>query len=295
MRGREWAALWGLSAALLAGAAVWVTQPGYMDAHYYFGGAVQLARGRGFTEPYLWNYLAPMRSLPAPSHLYWMPLTSIVAAPFLAAAEWAAGRALPNAVLFHWAQAPLAAAAAGLAVLTGWVSWRTTGLRRHAWAAGLLTLFSVFYFPFWLTTDSFALFGLAAAGALLCGASALGPLAGLVLGDFAEAAGRAELARRARRGLLAAGLLAGLAHLARADGGLVLFAVLIFLLLKIARGAGPRPSADWARAWPPLVFLGLGYLVPMLPWFLRNLAAVGAPLAPGGTRALWLIDYADLF
>src|SRR3989338_783123 len=71
-------------------AARFVVLPGYMDAYYYFGGALQLARGHGFTEPYLWNYLAsnlslltshyppPTSHLPFPSHLYWMPLTSIV-------------------------------------------------------------------------------------------------------------------------------------------------------------------------------------------------------------------------
>ena len=60
--------------AVNSAAALSATQPGYMDAYYYFGGALQLARGHGFVEPYLWNYLDPVLRLPHPSHLYWMPL-----------------------------------------------------------------------------------------------------------------------------------------------------------------------------------------------------------------------------
>ncbi|MDO9130603.1 MAG: hypothetical protein Q7U34_12130, partial [Anaerolineales bacterium] len=44
--------------------------PGYMDADYYYAGGLQLAAGRGFTEPYLWNYLDDPASLPHPSHAY---------------------------------------------------------------------------------------------------------------------------------------------------------------------------------------------------------------------------------
>lgn len=54
--------------------------PGYMDAEYYFSGGLRLAEGNGFTEQILWNYLDQPQSLPHPSHTYWMPLPSVVAA-----------------------------------------------------------------------------------------------------------------------------------------------------------------------------------------------------------------------
>src|SRR4030066_516223 len=54
--------------------------PGYMDAEYYFAGGLRLAQGYGFTEEILWNYLDDPTGLPHPSHVYWMPLTSILAA-----------------------------------------------------------------------------------------------------------------------------------------------------------------------------------------------------------------------
>jgi hypothetical protein len=42
--------------------------PGYLDSDYYYAGGIQLATGKGFTEPYLWNYLDGATSLPHPSH-----------------------------------------------------------------------------------------------------------------------------------------------------------------------------------------------------------------------------------
>src|SRR5262249_33263677 len=126
-------------------AAFFVSRPGYMDAYYYFGGALQLARGRGFTEPYVWNYLDSIRvlphptgALPPPSHLYWMPLTSLVAAPFIALA----GPYRPNAALFRAAQVPFVLLASLLPLLSYAAAALTTGLRRHALAAGLLTIFT---------------------------------------------------------------------------------------------------------------------------------------------------------
>ena len=54
-------------------------QPGYMDAAYYYDIADSVARGRGLSENFLWNYLSNPTSLPQPSNAYWMPITSLVA------------------------------------------------------------------------------------------------------------------------------------------------------------------------------------------------------------------------
>ena len=36
--------------------------PGYLDSDYYFAVGIQLATGKGFTEPYLWNpWMEPPR------------------------------------------------------------------------------------------------------------------------------------------------------------------------------------------------------------------------------------------
>jgi hypothetical protein len=258
-------------------AALLASQPGYMDAYYYFGGALQLARGQGFVEPYLWNYLDPVLRLPHPSHLYWMPLASLVAAPFVALAERLGGAGLSNTALFRAAQVPFVLAAALLPLVSYAVAALVSGRRRHAVAAALLTIFSAFYLPFWAQTDAFALFGLAGAGALVGG----------YLG----------VRRASGRWLFVAGLAAGLAHLARADGVLVLAMVLGAGLWNAGRSAW-RPPASFRgglRALAPLAWVLAGYLLIMSPWFGRNLLVMGAPLVPGGLRMVWLTNYNDLF
>lgn len=231
--------------------------PNSMDAYYYFGGALQLARGLGFTEPYVWNYLAPVGSLPAPSHLYWMPLTSIVIAPFIAVAEWLLGSGLSNVTLFRAAQVPMVFTASLLPPLTYVLAEAVGFARRQALSAALLTLFSAFYLLFWTNTDSFGLFALCVVGAFLA---------------------------YVREKWLLAGLLAGLAHLARADGVLVLACLLLLYFLS-----APRPALS------ALSHLLLGYALIMLPWLARNWLVIGTPLAPNGTRTLWLTDYNELF
>jgi hypothetical protein len=265
-----WIVLLGLIVNGLA--AGFIVRPAYMDAYYYFGGALQLARGLGFTEPYVWNYLGPIRSLPAPSHLYWMPLASIVAAPFITLAELIAGP-LPNDALFNVAQIPFVVIASALPLLSYGVAQSTTGLRRHAIVAALLTLFSAYYFLFWTNIDAFALFALLAGGAL-----------------FSYGRAMADPGGSPRHWLLLCGLLAGLAHLSRADGMLVSLCILVYGAWHVLRNRPAFPSRT------SLLFLPvLGYVLIMAPWFMRNWLAVGTPLAPGGTRTFWLVTYDDLF
>ncbi len=261
-------------------AAGFVARPGYMDAYYYFGGAVQLARGQGFTEPYLWNYLAVDLSpggasqwqLPVPSHLYWMPLTSIVAAPFVALAG--AGR--PLLELFRAAQIPAVLLSSLMPVLGYVVARFITEKRRHAFTAAALTLFSGFFFLYWTNTDSFSLYGLTGGGALLC--------LGLAL---------AYPTTSPRRFWFLAGLLCGLAHLTRADGVLLLLLSLVVASYHVLRLKPGLPI--YSSLFTLYAFLLLGYLLPTVPWFLRNWFVVGSPLAPGAGRALWLADYNSLF
>jgi hypothetical protein len=263
--------------ALLANslAASFISRPSYMDAYYYFDGALQLARGHGFTEPYVWNYLDPSRQLPHPSHLYWMPLPSLVAAPFLWLAERLSEAALPNATLFRAAQIPFVLLASTLPLLSYTIASLTSPLRRHALAAAFLTVFSGFYFVVWTNTDAFALYGLTAGSALLVYSLAASPTLPSSHHPYPL--------------FLLAGLLSGLAHLTRADGVVVLG---ILLLLELVRR---KPHASRLTRYASLFTLLLGYLLIMSAWFLRNLLIVGAPLAPGSTRALWLTEYNDLF
>lgn len=182
-----------------------VSAPGYMDADYYYATATQLAEGKGFWEPFLWNYLDQPAGLPHPSHLYWMPLTSILAAiPMLL-----------FGVDFRAAQLPFVLMAALLPLTVARLALALHGRRDWALLAGILAAWPGFYAPYLVTTDSFVIYAYLGAGLL-----------GVIL----------VLEREPDSMLwLAGGLLVGLAHLARAEGPL-----LFLPLLLIIRGTPPR-------------------------------------------------------
>jgi hypothetical protein len=233
-----------------------IERPGYTDAYYYFNAANRLVNGDGLTDMALFTYVGLPESLPAPSHLYWMPLTSLAAAAGMwlldAPGDYTAAR-LPFALMI---------------TVVAWVGfglgYRLGKTARHAWVAGLLTLFSGFFVRYWGVTDNFAPYALTGSLALaFMGLSATG-----------------------RRGLLwalLAGVFAALGHLARADGLLLLIVAVVALLWP----------GDKRRRLVGVVVLG--YLLAMSPWFLRNLDVIGTVLPVGGADAMWFTSYNELF
>jgi hypothetical protein len=179
-----------------------------------------------------------------------------------------------------------------------------TGSRWLAWATGLLAVFGGFFFPYWTLPETFAPFAFFGALALW--------LAG---GSREENGWRMEKGR-----WLLAGALVGLAHLTRADGILLLPIVafapflsyepddpptaenpasyasrLTFYVSRLASYVSRfTPQASWV-AFRQSLFILLGYLLAMAPWFARNVAVIGAPLSPAGTKTIWLTEYDDLF
>ena len=220
-------------------------QPGYMDADYYTVGAQQLATGHGFTEPFLWNYLDDPAGLPGPSHQYWMPLPSLLAALSMSV----------GGTTFRAAQIPFMVLSALLAVIAYAVAWQTSASRRHAWAAAGLAIFSGFYVAYWSVPETFAPF--AVFGSLCLWAVSKGGRWGFV-----------------------AGACAGLAHLTRADGVLLLLPVLFI-----------RPG----KSWRGVVWAVLGYAVVMSPWLIHNWMTTGRLLSIAGAKTLFLTNYDDLY
>ena len=252
-----------LGLALLSLVSAFQSAPGYMDADYYYAGGLQLARGHGFSEPFLWNYLDNPGGIPHPSHAYWMPLASLLAAlgaSLFGPGSWTAGRI--GFLLVGAAVPPLTAA----------LAWRFTSRRNLALISGLLAIFSAFYLPFLPVTDTFGLYML------------LGGIFFLLLIELYSSSRRLAVPYLA--GLL--GLTAGLMHLTRADGVLWLLLALIAILFGRQRAQPWRGSLAASAA-----ALG-GYLLVMGPWFVRNYLAFGMPLGPGGARMLWLKSYDEL-
>ncbi len=236
--------------------------PGYLDSDYYFAGGVQLARGNGFTEPYLWNYLDGTTSLPHPSHSYWMPLASIVAALGM----WLTGQTTyASGRLFFFLVAAL------VPPITAALAYTFSKRRDLAITSGILAVFCVYNASFLGVTDNFGIFML------------LGGLYFLVATPLIEDPTRA-------RNWFLLGLLAGLMNLSRTDGllwlGITFLFTFYFLLSK--------------RHIPRIFFMStvialLGFLLIMAPWYARNFNIYGTLMSPGGSRALWLAEYDQTF
>ena len=239
--------------------------PGYMDADYYFAGGIQLATGKGFTEPYIWNYLSDPQSLPVPSHTYWMPLASIISA---------AGMWLTSQTTYAAGRFPFILLSACVPLLTATLAFDLTKRRLIAMVAGLLSVFSFYYAPFMPTPDNYAIF-------MLLGSAFL------------------VLAPRKQKWIpLVLGCLAGLMTLARSDGLLWLgLAGLTIMWKSISNENGTRNSfKEWLTLTIPngLIVL-VGYLIVMGPWHYHTWTIFHSFLAPGGGRLLWLKDYLETF
>src|SRR3990170_2850099 len=219
---------------IFGAAAALIPAPGYMDAEYYFATAGQLARGNGFVEPFLWNFLSAPSTLPAPSHTYWQPLASMA-------------MAAPMAVFgvdFRVGQLVSVLLASAIPLLSARTAVSLGAGQRAAWLAGGFGLLPGFFAPYLLTTDTFALFAV---------------IGGLLLWQVGAAVARPTASGRGAPGGVAA-----------------------------PRAAGGRRLRSFG-----LLIAGFG--VWMAPWWLRNLSVTGALVSPGAARALWLLDYDELF
>ncbi|MBV6395482.1 MAG: hypothetical protein HFACDABA_01058 [Anaerolineales bacterium] len=248
--------------------------PGYMDADYYFGGGLQLARGNGFTEPYLWNYLANPQTLPAPSHAYWLPLASLLAA---------AGMWLTGQTTFAAARIGFILLAALIPPLTSLLAFRVTSNRISSLLSGLLACFSIYYAPFLPVTDNYAIY-------MLLGATFF-----LLFSSLRTSPKSSNLI------FFGFGLLSALASLARSDGLLWLgisFLIAIwyarnFHLLTPNSHLPLRPFIFHLSSF--IFFTLIGFILIAFSWYARNLSTFGTLMAPGGIRALWLTHYNDTF
>ncbi len=231
---------------------------GYMDASYTQHVGANLAQGRGFTQAVVWNYLEGQTTLPGPSNLYWLPLPSALA-----------GMAMTLfGVSYRAAQLPFILLSLVPPLLAFYLARRLFARDDYAWMAGLLTAFSGFYTIYWVSPDNFTPFAVAADFALLCIAVGI-------------------LKKRARY-FLAAGICAGAAQLARADAALLLAVGLLALLWR------RRATDGKFLTYAALALLG-GFALTLAPWLARNYFVVGAPLAPGSARTLWLLNYDEFF
>lgn len=254
-----------LSLLVLLGVAYFQHSPGYMDAEYYQAGGISIASG-SWQEPFIWNYLDNPAGLPHPAFSYWMPLASLIAA---------AGMKLGGSLSFAAGRLGFILLAAGVAPLTSALAYRLHPERRQALLAGLLAVTAGFYLPYLPTTDTFGPVMLLGGGFLLLCLL----LAGTRPGD--------QPRWRSLGFAMGLGVMAGLMHLARADGLLWLGVGGLALLCL--------PGSSWGQRLSQLGLLGLGYLLVMGPWMARNVSIFGAFFSAGGLRPLWITTYDELY
>lgn len=160
--------------------------PGYMDAEYYYSMGLRIANGKGLSEPFIWNYLTPVDSIPHPGFSYWMPFPAFVSAAGILITGWYS---------FSGAKIFFLLIAACVPALSMKIAWEITREVFPAVLAGCLAVFPAFYSVFLGTTDSFGIT--------------------MVLGGIFFLLSRTK----DRLGkFIALGCLAGLMHLTRADG-----------------------------------------------------------------------------
>jgi hypothetical protein len=266
-----WLALLGL---LVQAFWAWrIQHPTYFDAYYYTVNAQQIAQGEGLTEPVIWQYLDEPESIPKPSFTYWMPLTSFLGA---------LGYRLVDS--FRGAQLPFWLLAGLLPLLSYSISWRFSPARWQARTAALFTMAGGYYAAYWVQPSTFVFFAWVGAGCLLAIAWAQ---------------------ERQRWGFwFLAGLLAGAAHLTRADG-LLLLGVggliwlwsgrEIFRARRHSQKEFPLARSSYAGWIINGGLLMAGYLLVMGWWFYRTWLLTGRALSPVGAETVFLTTYDDIF
>lgn len=261
------------------------TMPGYMDADYYYANAQRIFQGNGWTEKFLWNYLDMPEGIPHPAFLYWMPLASMIGA---------IGLRLTGMETYSSARIGFLAIAAFVPPLTAWLALQITQKKNAALIAGMMALFPGFYLPYLAITETFGIY-------MVLGGSFF-----LLAGQFHNLLCSATDTRYYSFSLLLSalvwGLISGLMHLARVDG-ISWFMIGLGSLLFVYFSRSQTDESESFRSgfqrkleagFLVLLFVA-GYALIMHQWFLRNLALYGNLFPEGSLRALWLVDYDDLF
>ena len=260
------------------GLLVWLyPDPAYPDSYYYVDVARAIAAGHGLNVDFIWifaevgNRIPEPATLPVPSNAHWLPLASFLQAPFVTfLGPTALASALPG-VLIGALAAPLT-----------WLIARDAGARPlMATAAGVISAVPGAVAAFMVQPENFAI---------------LHPLVAATL----------WLTARGLKGdgwsFAIAGLLAGLATLARNDGILLAGAIgLVWLADRLRWWRSRRGSRAWTHIddRPPIPLLAgvlalVLFLVVMSPWWARQVAVFGSmsPTSSNGA-ALWLVDISE--
>ena len=239
--------------------------PGYADSSYYVEVARSLAAGQGLSLDFVWIFaevggrIPADATLPIASNAHWLPLASFIQAPSIAIlGPTAFASALPLLLI------------GALAAPLTWCIARDAGATPLVGvSAGVLAAIPAAGTVFMSQPENWAIFQPLVAAVLWLAARGL-------RGDV--------------RSYVLAGLLVGVASLARNDAFLLGAAVgLIFVVDRWRAWRSGRPAR-----LPVLAAVGCLalYLLILVPWWGRQLAEFGSISPTSSTgQALWLTEY----
>ena len=246
--------------------------PAYPDSSYYVDVARSIAAGNGLNVDFVWIFAEVGNRLPNPavlpihSNAHWLPLASFIQAPFVSVlGPTAFANALPG-ILIGSLAAPLT-----------WLIARDAGARPIVGlAAGVVSAIPGAVSVFLAQPENFAILHPLVAACLWLTARGL-------KGDG--------------RSFALAGLLAGLATLARNDGILLAGAIaLVWLADRLRYLRNRRGQRSWSRVddrAPISLFAAVAafalFMLVMGPWWYRQVAVFGSisPTSSSGA-ALWI-------
>ena len=263
-------ALFGVALLLRSFVALFLQQPGYIDAYYYYDVAANFHSGRGLTTTNLWNYQLDSQGLAnlqiaRPAFSYWLPLATILVI----------GSFAIFGTSFLTAQLPFMLLAALLPPLAFWLGRLAFGMiqRRYSWTMALVMLFPGRYFIYLNSPDNFAPFAVIILLGLIC----------IYLGVW----------QQKRWAIVAVGILSGLAYLSRSDG--VLLLATLFICFGWRRWQIRCDQQIRPPGWLSLGGAILAALLIVSPWLWHNLNVFGTLLPSGSTKVLFLRNYQELF
>ena len=257
--------LYALALAVRLACMVAFPDPAYADSSYYVEVARSLAAGQGLSVDFVWIFAEVGGTIPAdpvlpvPSNAHWLPLASFIQAPFIA--------------LFgptpYASALPLVLIGATAAPLTLLIARDAGASRLVQLGAGVLAAVPAAGTVFMAQPENFAIFQPLVAATLWLAARGL-------KGDV--------------RAYALAGLLVGLASLARNDGFLLGGAVgLVWVIDRWRAWRSDRPATLPIGA--AVACFGL-YLLVVAPWWARQLTEFGSISPTSSTgEALWITQY----
>jgi hypothetical protein len=251
--------------------------PAYPDSSYYVEVARSIAAGNGLNVDFIWIFaevgarIPDVPTLPIPSNAHWLPLASLLQAPFITLlGPTPLASALPGMLIGSLA-APLT-----------WAIARDAGSSRNAArAAGVLIAIPGAVTVFMAQPETFGITMPLVAATLWAASRAL---------------------RGDGRAFVLAGFLAGLLALTRNDGVLLGGTLgLIWLADRVRQLRLRHGARAWARVddrRPISILAGLlalgAFLIVIGPWWARQLAVFGSisPTSASGA-ALWIRDFRE--